>query len=319
MKKNRNCSHLVIPRLDRGIHNALRALTRKTRLDSGFRHNDGRIVTKHLTKLIIIVIAALGLSACHNKEAKNTIKVGTIAGPETQLMQVAKKVALKRFDLHVKIVAFSDYNMPNAALSDGSIEANMFQNVPYLKAQVKAHHYKFAVVGRTFIYPMGLYSKKIKKLSQLKDAALVAIPNDPSNEARGLLLLQKAHLIRLKKSAGINATPIDIVANPKHLKFVELGAAQLPRALADVALAAINTNYAIPAGLSPSRDALFKEGADSIYADVVVVRVQDKNKPKVKQLVAALHSKAVLRAAKQLFKGDAIVAWKTHSTSKVSS
>ncbi len=263
-----------------------------------------------LKKVMVGVVVLLSLTACSKKEAPNTIKVGTIAGPETQLMQVVKAVAKKRYGLTVKVIPFSDYNIPNAALNDGSIDANIFQHLPFLKAQKQARGYKISAIAKTFVYPMGLYSKKIKHLSQLKAHAKIAIPNDPSNEARALLLLQKAKLIRLKSHITINATPIDIASNPKQLRFIPLDAAELPRALGDVALAAINTNYAVPAGLSPARGALFKESADSPYANVIVVRTVDKNKKKIKELVAAYQSKPVVAKAKALFGDAAVVAWK---------
>ncbi len=257
----------------------------------------------------LLVVLSMSLPACSKKEGPNTIKVGTISGPETQLMETAAKVALKRYGLHVKIIAFSDYNVPNQALSEGSIDANAFQHMPFLKAQIKARGYKIVPIGKTFLYPMGLYSKKIKRLSQLKPGSIVAIPNDPSNEARSLLLLQKAGLIRLRKGATINATPIDIASNPKHLKFVELGAPELPRALSDVALAAINTTYAIPSGLSPSKDALFTEGADSPYANIIAARVADKNSKKLRELVKASQSPQVVAEAKKLFGDGAVPVW----------
>ncbi len=185
-------------------------------------------------------------------------------------MEAAKKVAAQKYHLTVEIVPFTDYNMPNEALSDGSIDANMFQHQPYLDAAIKAKGYKIVAVAKTFVYPMGVYSKKITKLAALKPGAVVAIPNDPSNGARALLILQKAGLITLKPSAGATATIADISRNPKKLRFKEIDAAQLPRTLPDVDLAAINTNYAMIAGLIPSRDALFMK-AQSPYANLIVV------------------------------------------------
>lgn len=269
---------------------------------------------KKIILIALLLITSISLVACQEGDSKNkstnkVLKVGTIAGPETRLMEVAKQVALKRYGLRIKIIPFSDYNTPNVALNDGSIDVNMFQHMPYLKSQIKMHGYKIVAVGKTFIYPMGLYSKKITKLSQLKQNAKVAIPNDPSNETRALILLQKAKLIRLKAGLKFNATPLDIVKNPKHLQFISLGAAELPRALSDVTLAAINTNYALPAGLSPSKDALFVESRDSPYANIVVARIADKNDPRIKELVAALHSKKVVAEAKKIFGDGAIPAW----------
>lgn len=267
---------------------------------------------KHLIKKITFTFIALTLAACGSKQTTdNTIKVGTIAGPETELMETAKKVAKEKFGLNIEIIAFSDYNLPNAALVEGSIDANMFQHIPYLEKQIKDKGYKIVDVGKTFIYPMGIYSKKIKDINQLKEGAVVAIPNDPSNEARALLLLEKAKLIQLNPNAGIHATVTDIRENPMKLKIKEIDAAQLPRALPDVDLALINTNFAMIAGLLPSKDALEIESAEnSPYANLVATRVGMENDPRVKQLVEALQSIPVQEKAQDLFKGQAIPAWK---------
>ncbi|PIZ04548.1 MAG: hypothetical protein COY58_03600 [Gammaproteobacteria bacterium CG_4_10_14_0_8_um_filter_38_16] len=258
------------------------------------------------TTLILLMACAFLLSACSHKEKANEVRVGTIAGPETKLMSVAKKVALKKFGLHVKIITFTDYALPNQALEEGDIDANAFQHYPFLLSQMKAHHYAFAPVGNTFLYPMGLYSKKIKSLSELKPGSEIAIPNDPSNEARALLLLQKAGLITLQPKATINATIQDIASNPNHYKVVSLDAAQLPRVLQDVTVAAINTNYAVPAGLSPAKNALFAEKTDSPYVNLIVARAVDKNEKKIQELVAAYQSEPVVLEAKKLF-GDSAV------------
>lgn len=274
---------------------------------------------KKLLPIFLILALVLTLTSCsHHKESANVVSVGTIAGPETTLMSVAKKVALKEFGLHVKIVTFTDYNTPNAALEEGEIDINAFQHYPYLLSQIKSRGYSLVPVGDTFLYPMGLYSKKITKLSELKTGDQITVPNDPSNEARALLLLQKAGLITLKPNATINATTQDIIGNPKHFKIVSMDAAQLPRALQDVSLAAINTNYAIPAGLSPSKDALFEEQTDSPYMNIFVARAVDKNELKIKELVEAYHSAPVLDEAKKLF-GDGAIAGFTVSNQRYSS
>ncbi|MCX7121535.1 MAG: MetQ/NlpA family ABC transporter substrate-binding protein [Gammaproteobacteria bacterium] len=258
-------------------------------------------------KKLLLALFTLTLTACsHHKEAANVVRVGTISGPETQLMEVAKKVALQKFGLHVKIITFTDYTVPNQALEDREIDANAFQHYPFLLSQIRARGYSFVPVGDTFLYPMGLYSESVKKLSDLAVGAKIAIPNDPSNEARALLLLQKAGLITLKQNATINATIQDVESNPKHLKLISLDAAQLPRVLEDVAIAAINTNYAVPAGLSPSH-ALFAEQSDSPYMNIIVARAADKNETKIKELVEAYQSAPVLADAKKLF-GDAAIA-----------
>lgn len=264
------------------------------------------IFRKGLITSVFVVCATL-LTACNQDQ--QTIKVGTIAGPETELAQVAASVAAKKYGLKIKIVTFTDYTHPNAALNDGELQANVFQHTPYLNEQITAHHYDLAIAGKTFVYPMGIYSEHYRALSDVPDNAQVAIPNDPTNEGRALLLLQQAKLITLSANAGLDATPHDVVDNPKHLSFVEIDAAQLPRAFDDVALAVINTNYAIPAGLLPSKDALFIENNDSPYANLIVVRKADLNQPWVAQLVDAFHSQGVVDKANELFQGEALPAF----------
>lgn len=267
---------------------------------------------RQFIKNVIFIASIVFLAACQSHD-KNTIKIGTIAGPETELMQVAKQVAKDKYGLNIEIIEFTDYIQPNAALNDRSIDANLFQHQSYLDQQIKDRHYPLVAVGKTFVYPMGVYSKKTKNIHETAENSIVAIPNDPSNEGRALLLLQKAELIRLKSTAGLYATPIDIEENPKHLQFKELDAAQLARCLPDVDLAVINTNYAIPAGLTPTKDAIFHEGSDSPYANIVVVRQDEIDNVRIKQLIAAIQSDAVLKAAKDIFNGQAIPAWESHS------
>lgn len=260
--------------------------------------------------LSLIGISLLAcLTACHSKSAQ-TIKVGTIVGPETVLMETAQEVAVKQYNLVIKVVEFSDYAVPNAALADGSIDANVFQHQPYLNQAIASKRYKIVSIGKTFVFPMGLYSKKVKDMKALRSGAIIAIPNDPSNEARALALLTKAGLITLDSSVNsVEATPANITQNPKHLVFKELNAAQLARHLDDIDAAAINSNYAIPEGLLPSRDALLIEDPDAAYANVVVVKEKKQNDPRFKDLLSALHSKEVQDKANELFKGEAIPAW----------
>lgn len=267
---------------------------------------------RHILKVFSFALALSALTACgeHQKTAsENKINIGTISGPETELMEVAKTVAADK-GLALNIITFTDYAMPNEALSDGSIDANMFQHDPYLQQSIKANGYKIVAIGKTFVYPMGVYSQKIKKLDELKDGSIIAIPKDPSNQGRALLLLQELKLITLKKDAGTDATVLDITENPKKFVFKELDAAQLPKALPDVDLAAINTNYAMLADLLPSRDALAIEHADSPYANLVVVKIKEKDDPKFQKLLDALHSEAVTKKAEELFSGQAVPAWK---------
>lgn len=258
----------------------------------------------------VFCVAILNLFGCHqNAETPNEIKVGTIAGPETTLMEIAKEVALQNYGLKIDIVPFSDYVLPNQALDDGSIDANMYQHQPYLDKAMAAKGYVFTVIGKTYIYPMGLYSTKHKSVHEIQENAVVAIPNDPSNEARSLLLIQKAGLIKLKDGGDSDSSLLSIIDNPKKLQFKEIDAAQLPRVLPDVAIAAINTNFAMQANLLPSRDAIFLEDSSSLYANVVVVNTHSKERPEFQKLMDALHSEAVQVKAKELFKDQAIKAW----------
>ncbi len=264
----------------------------------------------HLFKRFCVLgFVALLLSACghHSKSSPDTLVVGTISGPETELMEVAQRVAQQHYGLTVKIVEFSDYNLPNEALEDGTLDANVYQHLPYLQAAIKAHGYHIEPIGKTFVYPTGIYSQKYQSLKQIPAHGLVAIPNDPSNEARALLLLQRAGLIHLKNNSG--TTLNNISSNPKQLRFQELDAAQLPRVLSDVDAAVINTNYAIPAGLSPSHEALFIESKSSPYANLIVIHQDSEKREQLMLLVKALNSEEVKIKARQLFGDAAIPAW----------
>ena len=257
-------------------------------------------------RILTYIVLLFSLVAC-NKPSHNTLTIGAIAGPETDLIETAQEVAKKKYGLDVKIVAFNDYNLPNEALQEGSLDANVYQHLPYLQAAIKAHHYDLEPIGRTFVYPVGVYSKKYTALKDLPEKAIIAIPNDPSNEIRALQLLEKAQLITLKSTneGGLK----DIATNPHELQFKEMDAAQLPRILPDVDAAVINTTFALPAGLSPSHDALFTEDKTSPYANIIVIR---RNSPKQAQLelfVKALNSDEVKEKAKTLFGDSAIPAW----------
>jgi D-methionine transport system permease protein len=257
--------------------------------------------------LVVCIVVQLWPAAA---KAKDTLRIGIMSGVQQKIMAVAKKVAWNKYHLNLDLVVFNDYVQPNIALNNGDINANIFQHVPYLDAQIKTRGFKISPIAKTFVYPMGFYSRKIHHLSQLKEDAIVAIPNDPSNEGRALLLLQKAHLISLNPRAGLFATPKNIIKNPLHLQFKELGDAQLPRVLKDATLVALTNDYVGPAGFSV-KQAILREGADSPYANVIAVRTSRKNNPLFLQLVGAMHSKAVVHATMRAFpEGAAIAAWK---------
>jgi len=240
--------------------------------------------------------------------AQDAIRIGVTAGPHAQIAEVAKQVA-ERDGLNLQIVEFQDYIQPNAALDSGALQANSYQHLPFLQTQIQARGYKITAVGDTVTFPMGFYSKKFKSLAELPDGARVGIQNDPSNSGRALALLQKYGVIKLKAGAGISATPLDVVENPKHLQIVQIEAAQLPRSLDDLAVSAINTNYAVLANLVPTRDAIAIEDAKGPYANLIAVRTQDKDKPWVPKLLKAFHSPEVKQFVASTFAGSIVPAF----------
>lgn len=236
------------------------------------------------------------------------IKVGVSPGEHAEIMEEVAKVAAP-MGLDIDVVEFSDYVIPNTALADGDIEANSFQHVPYLDNQMKDRGFELVVVGNTITTPMGIYSDKIEDLATLEDGAKVAIPNDPTNGGRALLLLQDLGLVTLAEGTGLVPSPLDVQDNPKGLKFLELDAAQLPRTLSDADIAIINTNYAIASGLSPKDDAIAMEKAESPYVNVIVVRKGDEDLPWVKTLVDAYHSDEVKAFIEESYDGAVITSW----------
>ncbi|MFL9927082.1 MetQ/NlpA family ABC transporter substrate-binding protein [Herbaspirillum lusitanum] len=251
-------------------------------------------------------------SAAH--AADKILKVGVTSGPHAQIFEVAKRLFEKNNPGYkVQIIEFNDYIQPDAALDAGELDANSFQHRPFLNAQIKARGYKLYGTGTTMIGPMAIYSKKYRKLAEIPAGAKIGIPNDPANESRTLLLLQKHGLIKLRTGidplSGINATPIDIVENPRKLKFIEIDAAQLPRTLDDLDASAVNADYASKAGLNPARDSLVVEDGDSPYACLIAVRIKDKDQPWLPKLVAAYQSDEVKKFIETEFKGGILAAW----------
>lgn len=268
---------------------------------------------KNIIKLISFILLSIIISSCKNdKKNPNEVVLGTIAGPETELAEVAQKVAKNKYGIDIKIQEFNDYQEPNRALDEGILDANMFQHEPFLKKAMNNYGYDFTILAKTFVFPMGLYSQKFKNLKDIPDGATVVIPNDPSNSARALLLLENAELIKLdkdKKRDLISLSIDDIIINPKKLNIKEVDAAGIPRVLPDVALAAINTNYAVISGLIPTKDAVFLEDENSAYANIIVINTKDIDNKNLNFLKKSLQSKEVLEKANTLFKGQAIKAF----------
>jgi D-methionine transport system substrate-binding protein len=267
---------------------------------------------KKLLALYLLIIAALFIGGCGSaespKQEEKILKVGVTSGPHAEILEQVKNVA-ERDGLKIQIVEFNDYVQPNTSLDQGEIDANAFQHQPFLDNHVKDRGYKLISIAKTVILPMGIYSDKVKKLDELKAGASVAIPNDPSNAGRALLLLDQAGLIKLKPGVGAAASVLDIVDNPKNLKIKELEAALIPRAIADVDIAAINTSYALKAGLVPARDGLALENSSSPYTNILVVREKDKDNPVFQKLIKAYHSEEIKKYLAEHFKGSILPGW----------
>ncbi|MEL0629752.1 MetQ/NlpA family lipoprotein [Psychromonas aquatilis] len=273
----------------------------------------------NLKKVLTVVglASTVALAGCGEKEApvveneapNNTLTVGVIAGAEAQVAEVAAKIAKEKYDLDVELVIFSDYITPNAALDEGSVDANAFQHKPYLDQQVADRGYKFAIAGNTFVYPIAGYSSKIKSLDELKEGDKIAVPSDPTNLGRSLILLEKQGLLTLKEGVGLQATVLDIVSSEKNLNIIELEAAQLPRSLDDVSLAIINTTYASSINLSPEKDGLFVEDKESPYVNLVVAREDNVQSEAVQNFIKAYQTDEVYQAALEIFNGGVVKGW----------
>lgn len=218
-----------------------------------------------------------------------TLRVGVTPVPAGELLDFVTPILAKQ-GVTIQKREFTDYVTPNVALGEGSLDANLFQHAPYLAAFQQNRPLNIVAVKKIYLPPLGLYSKRVKSVTELGRGATIALPNDPSNEARALVLLERAGLIRLKAGAGVSATPKDIISNVKNLKFRELEAAQLPRSLQDVDAAIVNANYALQIGLSPARDALFHESQNSVYANILATTKDKASNPDLKKLAAALTS-----------------------------
>lgn len=256
-------------------------------------------------KKIIALSTALLIAA--SLFAQTTLKVGATPEPHADILNLIKDdLAAEGIDL--KVIEFTDYVTPNEAVESGEIDANYFQHIPYLESFNTERGYHLVNAAGIHVEPFALYSKKIKSVKDIKKKSRIAIPNDPTNEARALLLLQEAGLIKLAPDAGITATVQDITDNPLKLKFSEIEAASLPRVLSDVTAAVINGNYAIPAGLSAAKDGLFVEGSSSPYVNVIAVKAGNENTPAIKVLIKAVQSEKVRNYIKERYPNGDVVA-----------
>ena len=255
---------------------------------------------------ILSVVSVFAQAAAETQSSTTKIVVGATPEPHAALLSlVVDDLAAQGITLEIK--EFTDYVTPNDAVEYGEIDANYFQHIPYLESFNTEHGYHLVNAGGIHVEPIALYSSKYSSLSDLPNGAVIAIPSDPTNEGRALLLLQSAGLIKLRADAGLEAIPLDITENPKNFKFSEIEAATLPRVLSDVDAAIINGNYAIPAGLVATRDGLFVEGADSPYVNVIAVKEGNENNPAIKALIEALKSDEVAAFVAEKYKNGEVV------------
>ena len=272
----------------------------------------------NLKKLLGVATLAsvFALTACNEEkkpaataEAPVKIKVGVMAGPEHEVAEIAAKVAKEKYNLDVEYVLFNDYALPNTAVSKGDLDANAMQHKPYLDKDSQAKGLNnLVIVGNTFVYPLAGYSKKIKSVNELQDGAVVAVPNDPSNLARALILLEKQGLIKLKDNTNLFSTAIDIVENPKNLKIQEVDTSVAAKALDDVDLAVVNNTYAGQVGLS-ANDGVFVEDKNSPYVNIIVARKDNKDSDNVKNFVKAYQTEEVFQEAQKHFKDGVVKGW----------
>lgn len=271
-------------------------------------------------KILLAVLAlALVLTSCAKKESKkedgqttNTdnkkVVIGVSPAPHKEIAEKAKEI-LAKDGIELEIKEFDDYVTPNTSLEEKDIDLNFFQHIPYLENFNKERGTKIVSLGGVHIEPLGVYSKTYKSLDELKDGDEVIIPNDATNGARALKLLEENNVIKLKADAGLEATEKDIAENPKNLKFTPVEAATIPRAYEDAAIAVINSNYALEASLSPKNDAIATEKAEgNPFANVIAAREADKDNETYKKVLEAFQSDEVKKYIEEKFEGEIIPA-----------
>ena len=264
-----------------------------------------------MKKIIAIVLAltlALSLAACGGKADNKTIKVGATPAPHAEILEIVKE-DLAKDGWTLEIVEFDDYVLPNTALSEGQLDANYFQHITYMNNFNVEYNIEMVSAAGIHYEPFGLYAGKTASIEALADGAQIAVPNDATNEARALLLLEQVGLIKLAEGVGINATKADIVENAKNIEIVEMKAELLTTTLQDVDMAVINGNYAIGAGLKVA-NALAVEAADGTAADayqnVITVMKGHENDEKIQALIKALKSDAVKTYMEKTYEGAVV-------------
>ncbi|WP_297713103.1 MetQ/NlpA family ABC transporter substrate-binding protein [Clostridium sp.] len=265
-----------------------------------------KILAIALSGVLALSIVGCGSKGDTSSKDDKKIVVGATAVPHAEILEYIKPLLEEKgYELEVK--TFDDYSLLNPAVDEGSLDANFFQHIPYLQESVDAKGYDLDYTVKVHIEPMALYSKKVSDISDIADRAEIAVPNDPSNEARALQLLADNGLIKLNDTEL--PTVKDITENPKNLKITELQAEQLPRVLEDVEAAVINTNWALQAELNPVKDSLAIESGDSPYANILVVKKENKDSDKIKVLSETLTSEDVRKVIEEKYDGSVIPAF----------
>jgi D-methionine transport system substrate-binding protein len=273
-----------------------------------------KILLASAVLLLISILSACGSSdSSATKQAEGLLSddklvVGVTAGPHEQITGKVKELAAEE-GLEIEVKVFTDYIMPNVALSEKELDMNSFQTEPFFDAVNEDRNLDLIKVGETVTFPMGIYSLAVKDIKDLKDGAKIGLPSDPTNSGRALLLFEKAGLLKLKEGTGINSTVRDIEENSHNYKFIELDSAQIARQLEELDAAAINTNFAMEAGFTPSKDAIFIESKDSPYVNLVAVRKENKDDEAIQRFLEIYRSEEVRKFIDEEFEGSIIPSW----------
>lgn len=274
---------------------------------------------KKFILVLFVIFTTVLLGACGEGDAnekadadasldEGKIHVGVTAGPHEQILEKVTELAAED-GLEIELTVFSDYVLPNTSLDEGDLDASSYQHKPFMDQFNDDHETDLVAVGKTILNPMAVYSEKYDDFEDLPDGATFGLPNDPTNGSRALFILQEEGYVTLEEGKEETATIYDIKENPKNLEFIELDAAQIPKQLNEVDAAAINTNFALAAGLNPKEDSLLLESTNSPYVNYIVVRAENEEDPTVKKLVDSYQSDEVKQFIEEEFEGSIIPSW----------
>lgn len=265
------------------------------------------LFTGILACMMAVLAACGGSDEAEGLLEDGKLKVGVTSGPHEQILEKVAELAEEE-GLTIELVSFSDYVMPNVSLSEGELDLNSFQTEPFFDHMNEERGLDLIKVADTVTFPMGIYSEGVEDVADLKDGAQIGLPSDPTNSGRALLLFEQAGLITLEEGLGVNATVNDIAENPNNYSFIELDSAQIPRQLGEVDAAAINSNFAMDAGLVPGEDSIFIE-QDSTFVNLIAVREENKDDEAVQQFIDIYQSDEVKQFVEETFQGSVVTGW----------